>query len=147
MTHKVQTASKFFHIVSYLQYPLIIVALILYFPLIKSFKNGLLDWELANYILILFGVGLSFSTLQDTTKTQNKISEKVWSDPLKGKIMLIFLSIMAFLFIIAGLVMLFYQNNSLQEGVSIGLIVLGIGLIGVLKGAIEMYEHHRSDKN
>lgn len=142
-----KTTTKFFHIISYLQYPLIAVALVLYYPLMKSFKAGSLDWELVNYILILFGTALSFSTLQDTTKTQNKISKKVWFDPVKGKIMLVFFAVMAHLFIIAGFILMIYKKNSMQENAAVGVIVLGIGMIGVLKGAIEMFENHRKDKN
>lgn len=35
----------------------------------------------------------------------------------------------------------------MQENAAVGVIVLGIGMIGVLKGAIEMFENHRKDKN
>lgn len=142
-----KTTTKIFHIISYLQYPLIVTALVLYYPLIKSYKAGNLDWELVNYILILFGTALSFSTLQDTTKTQNKISKRVWSDPVKGKIMLIFFAVMSHFFIIIGFIFMIYKKNSMQENVAVGIIVLGIGMIGILKSAIEMFENHRLDKN
>ena len=140
-----------FHYISYLQYPIMFIAI---FFAIKPFLYGLEDKkEMLNLIitnfnnvLIFMGLGISFSTLQDTTKTQNEFSKRVWENPTKGKVMISFMSIMAFFFIILGLVGYFSsQENTLKE-LSIGIIILGIGFIGLIKTALDMFENHRIDK-
>ena len=100
-----------------------------------------------NYVLILFGVALSFSTLQDTTTTQNAFSKKIWQHPIKGKIMLTVIAALAFVLVVAGLLALFLFEADQTEGVAVGITVLGIGMIGLLKSAVEMFENHRKDKN
>lgn len=83
-------AVDYFHKVSYLQYPFMAVAL---WYVIKPYTYLFDDPEnyfliaLADYqnMLIFLGIGISFSTLQDTTKTQNNFSKKVWQSPRKGK--------------------------------------------------------------
>ena len=138
---------KFFHMISYLQYPLILVALVFYVPFVMSLLNKAVDWSYLNYSLILLGVALSFSTLQDTTTTQNELSKKIWQDPKKGQRMLYLVAVMALLFMLAGFLFLFVLPIKGAEDVAVGLIVLGIGFIGILKAAIEMFENHRLDKN
>ena len=93
------------------------------------------------------GIGISLSTLQDTSKTQNEASRKIWEDPKKGKIFLITLSIATLVLILIGLFSLFRLSSIIPEDISLGLIVLGIGLVGMLKAAGEMFENHRKDKN
>ena len=51
-------------------------------------------WTDLNTALIFMGLAVSFSTLQDTTKVQNKISKRVWENPKYAKAFLIYLSIM-----------------------------------------------------
>ena len=137
----------FFHRISYLQYALYLASVIFYIPFINSLLDRSPDLEALNYVLILFGVGISFSTLQDTTKTQNKASKKIWQSESKGKVMLVIIAVMAFSFITTGLFLLFNTASIEMENISIGVTVLGIGLVGVLKAAIEMFENHRIRKN
>ena len=89
----------------------------------------------------------AISYLQDTSKTQNKLSKKVWESPKKGKLVLIIMASMAAIFLIIGVIGYIYINENTLKEISFGLIVLAIGLIGVLKSAIEMFENHRKDKN
>lgn len=138
---------KIFHAISYLQYPLMLVAIVFYVPFIKSIINKNPDWTMLNYMLIFFGVGLSFSTLQDTSTTQNKLSLKIWQSPRKGKLFLLMIAAMAFVLLVSGFLILFLLSDNQFESIAVGLIVLGIGLIGLLKVAIEMFENHRLDKN
>ncbi|MEL7146009.1 MAG: hypothetical protein AAFO69_06550 [Bacteroidota bacterium] len=138
---------QIFHLISYLQYPLVAGALFFYLPFVISVTKGIPEWELLNYTLAVFGVSISFSTLQDTTKVQNKFSKNVWEDPVKGKIFLIVLSGVALLFIISGMVFMFFMEKDGPGTIGVGLLVLGIGLIGMLKAGIEMFENHRKDKN
>ncbi|MGB0431939.1 MAG: hypothetical protein ACPGLV_15805 [Bacteroidia bacterium] len=136
----------FFHYLSYLQYPFMAVSFYYYFLFVFSFKSGEGAWLQINTMLILMGVAISFSTLQDTSKVQNKLSRKVWQSPKKGKAFIYSLSLIILLTISAGLYFYFNTAISALKEVSIGLIVLSIGLIGLLKTAIEMFEKHRSDK-
>ncbi len=138
---------KIFHTISYLQYPLMLASLAFYVPFVISMINKSTDWSMLNYVLILFGVALSFSTLQDTTTTQNAFSKKIWQHPIKGKIMLTVIAALAFVLVVAGLLALFLFEADQTEGVAVGITVLGIGMIGLLKSAVEMFENHRKDKN
>ena len=70
---------QFFQYISYLQYPFMLVAVFLAFqPYFGGFENLTSDGILAgvNNMLIFMGLSVSFSTLQDTTKTQNELSPK-----------------------------------------------------------------------
>ena len=138
---------KLFHAISYLQYPIMASSLIFYVPFLISIFNQEPNWSNLNNMLILIGIGLSFSTLQDTSTTQNKFSENIWRSPKKGKYVLIAMSVFAFLLICVGMVLLYYSQDNLTNSVAVGVTVLGIGYVGILKSGIEMYENHRSDKN
>lgn len=137
----------FFHKISYLQYLFIPVSLYYYALYAISLAKAAPDWEELNTALVFYGISLGFSTLQDTTTTQNTLARKVWESPRKGKLMLIFLSLMIVGFMITGLLgFLSSQDNTYKE-MSFGLVVLSISLLGLLKAAIEMFENHRKDKN
>lgn len=138
---------KLFHFISYLQYPLMASSFIFYIPFMISLGNAEPNWADLNNVLILVGVALSLSTLQDTSTTQNNISKRIWESPAKGKITLTMISIFAFLMITAGLSALYLSESPALEAVAVGITVLGIGMIGMLKSAIEMFENHRLDKN
>jgi uncharacterized membrane protein len=142
----------FFHYISYLQYPLMLIGL--YFALkpyllgLDQFKENLdLVFKDFNSLLIFMGLSISFSSLQDTTKTQNKISKKVWEDPQKGKIMLALMSLTILFFLILGLTGYYFAENGILKDLAIGIIVLALGMFGLLKAAIEMFENHRKDKD
>lgn len=133
-----------FHKISYVQYPLMLIAV---FFMFKPYFTGFgLIWENYNNALIFMGLAISFSTLQDTQKTQNKISKNVWENPRKGKIALVILSLTTLFFLLVGMYGVFISYNEILKEVSYGMFVLGIGLIGMLKGAMEIFENHRSDK-
>jgi len=142
----------FFHYISYIQYPLIAVAGFFVFkPYIGGFQHleGNLDLVFQSYntALIFFGIAVSFSSLQDTTKTQNEFSRKIWAHPTKGKIMIIVMSIFVAITLSTGLVGYFNTQEGILHEISAGAIVLSIGLLGLLKAAKEMFENHRIDKN
>jgi len=104
-----------------------------------------LIFENINKVLVFMGLAISFSTLQDTSKTQNELSRKIWKSPMKGKIAILIISIMVLGLLVSGLFgFLSTENNALKD-FSIGIIILGIGVLGMLKSAIEMFEHHRED--
>ena len=135
-----------FHILSYLQYPLVAVALYFYTLFALSLAKNTFEWENLNNSLVFYGLSISLSTLQDTTKTQNKFSKKIWEHPKKGKIALILMGLMALLCMIAGTFGLLKSQASIHKEISFGLVVLGIGLVGLVKTAQEMFENHRKDR-
>lgn len=136
-----------FHKISYLQYVFIPVTLYYYTLFVISLTKNDINWIPLNKVLIFVGIAISLSSLQDTTTTQNKFSRKIWEHPKKGKYMLIYLSAMSFILITAGLIAYLFVHETILQDVSFGLMMLGIGILGLLKAAIEMYENHRLDKN
>lgn len=141
-----------FHYISYLQYPLMAIGM--YFA-IQPYLNGLdqiknnpdMLFQSLNSVLLFMGLGISFSSLQDTSKTQNKLSQKIWEDPTKGKIMILLLGFTILFLIAFGLVGYYMVETGPFKDLSIGIIVLGLGLIGLLKAAVELFEHHRLDNS
>lgn len=143
---------KIFQLISYLQYPLMLIGLFYALaPYLKGFdylkENPDIIFENYNYTLIFMGLGISISTLQDTTKTQNNFSKKIWENPKKGKIAIGILGIMTFATIAIGIFGYFSSAYEKLQQLSIGILIFGIGLIGFLKTALEVFENHRLDKN
>lgn len=138
-------AKTLFHYGSYAQYPLMGIALLFIFrPYFEGFDSF---WQNFNQALIFAGLGISFSTLQDTRKTQNNFSKKIWESPSKGKVALAVIFLIATGFMAFGLYGLHVSQNDILREISFGILVLGIGYVGILKSAIEMFENHRKDKN
>jgi hypothetical protein len=124
-------------VISYLQYPSMLLGL--YFCLQPLITNNLdLIWGEYNKALVFLGVGLSFSTLQDTEKVQNTFSKKIYQDPLRAKMFLLLIAIQIVFFIGFGVFGLFFSTISAIKDVSLGSITIGIGMMGILKGASEM---------
>ena len=92
------------------------------------------------------GIAISLSTLQDTKKMQNEMSRKIWENPKKGKTMLVALALLAFGCITIGIFGSSVSTNEALKELSFGVIVLGIGLIGMLNTAMDLFENHRLDK-
>ncbi len=97
-------------------------------------------------MMLFMGIGISFSTLQDTQKTQNDFSKRIWENPTKGKVFLTLMGLFTLLLLIGGLIGFFLSDSSVLNELSLGLIVMGIGFLGLLKAAAEMFENHRLDK-
>jgi magnesium-transporting ATPase (P-type) len=134
-------AKKLFHYISYLQYPLLLVAVFYcYRPFFDTLETL---WADLNKGFVFLGLGISFSTLQDTTKTQNKISKRIYENPTYARRFIIAIVIQIIFFISLGMFGLFFSDNTPMQELSFGMIVLAIGIIGMLKAAIEMAEHHR----
>lgn len=137
-------ARQVFQWLSYLQYPAILVAFGYAARPLLNGMDGMLDAY--NSALLYAGVGVGMSSLQDPAKTQNKMSRKVWEDPRKGCWMLWLLSVQALLPIVLGLLGTLLAPSAALSQISLGLVSFGLGMIGLLKTAIEMREHHRLDK-
>ncbi len=137
-------ARQVFQWLSYLQYPALLVAFGYAARPLFNGMDGMLDAY--NSALLYAGVGVGMSSLQDTRKTQNTMSRKVWEDPRKGGVMLWVLAIQALLPIVLGLLGAALASSTALAQLALGLVAFGLGMIGLLKTAIEMREHHRLDK-
>lgn len=109
-------------------------------------ENPKMVFEQLNSMLIFMGLALSFSSLQDTSKTQNNFSKKIWESPKKGKLFIVIICCQILGTLIFGLVGYFIAEDGMIKELSIGAIVLGLGMFGFLKGMIELFENHRLDK-
>ncbi len=141
-----------FHYLSYLQYPLMVIGLYLTFSpylleMDKLKENPNLILQNFNNVLIFLGLAVSFSSLQDTTKTQNNFSKKIYENPKKGKAFILSICFMIILILTFGLIGYYNSVEGLLKDLSVGLIVLSLGMFGFLKAIIEMFENHRKDKN
>ena len=132
---------QIFQAISYLQYPLMLAGLgWMVYPYFAGFDTF---WTSLNNALVFMGLGISFSTLQDTTKTQNNFSKKIWEDPRKGMLALIVISGTTLVFLTVGMFGFFLSEGGILKEVSFGTLMLGLGYVGLLKSAIEMHDHHR----
>lgn len=146
-----RSVRDFFQALSYLQYPALAVALVYAvlagLALGKAAQAGMAPvFDLMNYVLLYAGVGIGLSSLQDPTKTQNEMSRKVWQDPRKGRWMLALLAFYALGAMAVGLLGAYRAQTTVMNQLSLGLVALGLGMVGLLKTAIEMREHHRLDR-
>lgn len=140
---------QLFHLLSYLQYPLLVVGLFLIMkPLFRGFdyvvSNPEYLFQIYNYALIFLGLALGFASLQDSTKTTLKYERKIWRDSKKAKRTMVVTIFTMFVFLFAG-VFGFIMKDTLIEEFAYGSIVLAVGLLGYLKLQMEMYENHSSD--
>lgn len=146
-----KNTKQIFHILSYLQYPLLLIAM--YFC-VKPYFNGMrylienisIVFESYNNLMIFMGLAISFSSLQDTTKTSLNFEKKIWENPRKGKNVIIIISLTTFVILAYGIFGYFITSNENLKELSFGAIVLGIGLIGLLKTGVEIFDNHRMDK-
>ncbi len=144
---------QLFHVLSYIQYPFLLLGLFLAMkPFFKGFEylasNPEYLFGTYNKSLIFFGVALSFSTLQDSSKTSLKFERKIYSNPRKAIsyiILTMILVLVLFIYGFIGYLGLNIQSNVIYE-FSYGSIILGIGLIGYLKLQIEIFDNLRADK-
>jgi magnesium-transporting ATPase (P-type) len=141
-----------FHYLSYLQYPLMIFAI--FYAIEPYFKGSVgssdennLVLDSLNNMMIFLGLGISFSSLQDTTKTSLKFEKKIWENPKKGMWVIALIILLSFSITAFGVFGYFITENEQIKEVSFGAIVFGVGFIGFLKTGIEVFNNHRIDKN
>ncbi len=141
-----------FHALSYLQYPLYILAFVF---AIRPYVNGLdyaiehLDSLISNlnYFFIFLGLGISFASLQDINKIHLKFEKNIISDSKKSKIFLLITSVTTALMIIFGIFGYFLADNKYVNEISLGVLILGIGFIGVTKLQLEVVERNSKISN
>lgn len=135
---------RFFHLLSYLQYPIMLFSLWYAFkPFFFGFETV---WADLNKVLVCMGLGISFSTLQDTTKTQNKMSKKVWANPRHARLFLIYMFILTMIMIGFGVWGFFFTLHEKLQEIALGAIAVGISFIGLLKTAVEMADYQQKAK-
>lgn len=131
---------------SYLQYPMLLVAVFYAFkPYFHQFETKVV-LESVNNLMIFMGLGISFSTLQDTRKTSIKFEKRIWENPKRATRLILGIGIMTFAMLLFGGFGYFVTDNNAIQEVSFGAIVLGIGFLGFLKAALEVFENHQKDK-
>ena len=140
-----------FQWVSYLQYPAMLAAIGYTAKSAWTVSHlGSTGWSPVfddwNYVLLYAGIGIGLSSLQDPARTQNEFSKRVWQDPRKGRWMLVLLSSYSVAPMVAGMVGAYLADTTVVNQLSLGLVAFGLGMVGLLKTAIEMREHHRLDK-
>lgn len=138
-----KNAKQIFHYISYLQYPIMLAAL--YFSFRPILTNLVTIWVDYNKALMLMGIAISFSTLQDTQKTQNQLSKRVFENPKYANIFLVVICVQILVFTSFGIFGFFVSENAAIKEVAFGLILFGMGLVGLLKSAVEMAENHRKE--
>ena len=149
---RILTARRVFQWLSYLQYPALLVAL--YFAVRTGFALGSAGrsgwdgvYEAANMLLLHAGIGIGLASLQDPTRTQNTMSRRVWEDPRKGRWMLGLIAVYALGAMTLGLAGAYVAGDPALGQLSLGLLAFGLGMVGLLRTAMEMREHHRLDRN
>ncbi len=133
---------KAFHRISYLQYPLMVIALAYCYKPMLFDRDTL--WVDLNTGLVFLGLGMSFQRYKTPPKTQNKLSRKIYEHPKFTRWFFIMIVGQIILFTGLGLYGLFSEGH--LKDLSFGFIALGIGVIGMLKSAIEMAEHVQKAK-
>lgn len=136
---------ELFQLLSYLQYPAWLVALSYVVRPLFNGMEGML--EAYNSALLYAGVAVGMSSLQDPSKTQNEMSRRVWQNPSKGRLLLGLLTVQTLLPITLGLAGTLLAESAALAQLALGLVAFGLGMIGLLKTAIEMREHHRLDRH
>jgi uncharacterized membrane protein YidH (DUF202 family) len=126
---------KIFHYISFIKYPILIVAVYyMYKPFFNNHENLL---ESYNTGLIVFGIAMAFESLKDYNRL-TWLDKKVFHKPKVAKYYFIFLGLLILFIIIMGCVGYFSAKESILKEIGIGLIVTGIGTLGLLKSSIQV---------
>ena len=138
---------KSFHYVSYLQYPFLIIGLFYsYKPLVMGIDNFSKSELISNYnlVLIFLGIALSFLSLTDATK-RTKLGNKVFGKRKNVKIWLTIILIFILLTFTAAILIMFFVNDEKLKDFSVGIFVLGLGMIGILRMNLEIIKTYQPD--
>lgn len=128
---------KLIHSLHYLQYPFLIIGLGYSFK--KYFIENSDKWADMNMSLLFFGIGLSFAGFADVKKIGGW-SKKIMRHPRMSKLFIFYSILLSFGLMATGFYAMFQIKNSAFKEVSIGLIVLGIGVISLIKMSVELME-------
>ncbi|GAA4277837.1 hypothetical protein [Aquimarina mytili] len=133
---------KIFHYISFLQYPFLIIALYYcYKPIIFESEDFASDY---NFGLLFLGIGLSFTSLADIKK-RTKLGDRIFGKPKNAKRWIIYLSILIVIIFTLGIFTMFFTKHQELKDISVGLLVLGIGIIGLLRMNLEIIKTYQED--
>jgi hypothetical protein len=126
------------HLISYLQYPAMLLALYyLIWPLLSGTE---LEWTDLNSALVFVGLGISLATLQDASKSGNKLFAYIREHPGDRKRIIFIMAAITLLILVLGLIGFFSIGNEPLHELYFGFFLLGVGLIGLLKSALDVLE-------
>ena len=138
---------KIFHYISFVQYPFLVIALYYcYKPIIFGFDNFNTDEIIASYNsgLLFLGIGLSFTSLADINK-RTKLGDKIFGKRKNARRWLIYVGTLIFAIFAMAIILTFFGGDKKVEGLSTGLFVLGIGMIGILRMNLEIIRSYQKD--
>ncbi len=141
---------QLFHLLSYFQYPLVLIAFFLLIkPLLKGFEYLSLHpeylFDTYSIALTFLGLSLSFSALQDPDKTSLWFERTIWKNSRKAKGILFTTMGTSLIFFAAGL-FAFIASESFKKEFAYGSIVLAIGLLGYLKFQLDIFDKYRKER-
>ena len=133
---------KIFHYISFLQYPSILIALYYcYRPIIFDSETVISDLNLG---LLFLGIGLSFTSLADIRK-RTKIGDKIFGKPKNAKRWIVYMCILVLAIFGLGIFTQFFTEKKDLNDLSIGVFVLGIGVVGLLRMNLEIIKTYQVD--
>jgi hypothetical protein len=127
-----------FHLLSYLQYPAMVMAL--YYPLMPLLAGKELQWTDLNNSLVFVGLGISLATLQDPARSQNKLFSYIKDHPEDGKRIILLIVAITALILVLGIVGFFSDHTNTLNELYFGFFLFGVGLIGFLQRALDSLE-------
>ncbi|NRB64237.1 MAG: hypothetical protein HRU40_14640 [Saprospiraceae bacterium] len=138
---------RIFHYASFLQYPFLGLALFYcYKPIFKGLNyfdtDAIID--LYNTSLLFLGIALSFTSLADIRK-RTKLGDHIFGNKKRARKWLIYMCSLIIIIFGFAIFCKFFTNNEKLENLSIGLFVLGIGMLGLLRMNIEIIKSYQNE--
>ncbi|SMG47108.1 hypothetical protein SAMN05661096_03351 [Marivirga sericea] len=125
---------KIFHYLSFIKYPILIIAV--YYSYKPIFSDGKDLLESYNYALIFLGLGMGFDSLKNYGKL-TWLDKKVYHKPKVAKYYFSVLGLLILSLVVFGAIGYFSTAQSALKELSIGLIIIGIGTIALLKAGMQ----------
>ncbi|MEM9299133.1 MAG: hypothetical protein AAF149_15000 [Bacteroidota bacterium] len=130
---------RIFHYLSLIKYPIMLIGLYYcYRPILFDDSSFFQDINLG---LIFIGLGIGLDSLKDYGKL-NWLDKKVLHKPKIAKYYFIIFGLIILGLICIGIKNYLSTDDSKLKELSIGFIVVGIGLIGLLKSGIEATKNY-----
>lgn len=142
----------YFHLLSYLQYPFLLLGLYYTFMIGDTPENESMEiqrttaLQFFNKSLLFFGIAISFAGLQDPAKLQIKFTKRLWQNRKFGLTYLAMIFVAAVLFIALGIYGFYTSNENAISEIYLGITVMGIAFLTNLPVAIAIYENHGKTK-
>lgn len=130
-------SKKIFGLISYLSLPFYLWGVYFLIKFIQVEMDGNNGWEELNNTLVLIGIGLTLASLKDANRGSNAISKRIWEKHTISVMLVSIISLSIGVLIMFGLSIMFFSQTYRSEAIAVGMIVLGIGMIGYLKYAVE----------